>query len=134
MTIEHVLSFWFGEARSAAAWREEWFAADAAFDAAVEGRFLDLYRDAAAGALDDWAGSARGCLALCIALDQFPRNMFRGTAQAFATDDAALAYAKGALVAEFDGEVSPVEKLFFYTPFMHSERIEDQRRMLVLYA
>ena len=125
-----VLAFWFGREEDPGydGWREEWFRKDEAFDAEVTDRFGGLYERAAAGDLDGWRADAEGCLALVIALDQFPRNMFRGDAKTHATDGKALETAKDAIARGLDRELGPFQKMFLYMPFMHSEVLEDQRR------
>ncbi len=87
---------------------------------------------AAAGKLTEWEGNAQGALALLILLDQFPRNMFRGEARAFATDPLARAVASRAILNGFDGAF-PDMRGFFYLPFMHSEDLADQERALAFY-
>ena len=111
-----------------------WFRKDAAFDDRFRERFAAAHEAAARGELDDWLLAAEGALALLILLDQYPRNSFRGTARMFATDDRALEIAKQALASGFDDTAEPTLRLFFYTPFIHSERIENQDRALELYA
>lgn len=122
-TIEDVLSFWFEEAGP-----ENWYAKDERFDEKLRRRFGDAYLEAAAGRYDTWRNSARGCVALCILLDQFPRNMFRGSPQAYATDHLALYVARHALERELDRhvELADAQRRFLYTPFQHSEDLNDQ--------
>jgi uncharacterized protein (DUF924 family) len=119
-------------------WREagqkRWFEKDDAFDETVRARFLDLHERAAASELKEWENSAEGALALLLLLDQFPRNMFRGTARAFATDELARAIAAGALLKGFDAQVAPDLRTFFYIPFEHSEHLADQERAISLYT
>ncbi len=111
-----------------------WFRKDAAFDDRFRERFAAAHEAAAHAELDDWLSDAGGALALLILLDQYPRNSFRGTARMFATDDKALAIAKQSIVLGYDATAAPSLRLFFYTPFIHSEKIEDQDRALELYA
>lgn len=113
---------------------EKWFAKDAAFDAEIRQRFLPAYEAAAAGRLDDWQGTAEGAYALLILLDQFPRNLFRGSPQAFATDAKALAIARHAVATGFDKSYEPPEQRFLYMPFMHSEALHDQEHCIALCA
>jgi uncharacterized protein (DUF924 family) len=117
-------------------WREagadRWFKKDAAFDDEIKRRFLATHEAAAAGRLTDWEQSPEGALALLILLDQFPRNMFRGEARAFATDPLARAVTSRAILNGFDG-VNPDLRAFFYVPFEHSENLADQERGLALY-
>lgn len=118
-------------------WREagpdRWFGKDEAFDAEIARRFGPLQQQAAAGELAAWRGRPESALALVILLDQFPRNMFRGSARAFATDAAAREVADDALARGFDKEVGPELGPFFYLPFMHSEDLADQERCIALY-
>ncbi len=111
-----------------------WFKRDAAFDDEFRARFAAEHEAAASGALDDWANTAEGALALMILLDQYPRNSFRGTARMFATDPLALSFAKKAIAQGFDAVVDPALRSFMYLPFMHSEQLAEQERALELYA
>jgi len=119
-------------------WREagpkRWFEKDAAFDDEIRRRFLKAHEAAAAGALISWEANAEGALALLILLDQFPRNMFRGQARAFATDSQARAITAGALVRGFDSQVPAELRSFFYLPFEHSEDVADHARGVALYT
>ena len=111
-----VLSFWFTEAQP-----EQWFAANAAFDALIAQRFAQLLPQAAAGECWAWRSTAQGRLAEIIVLDQFSRNMFRGTPAAFATDPLALALAQEAVACGADRTLEPSHRAFLYMPYMHSE-------------
>ena len=117
-------------------WREagpkRWFEKDDAFDAEIRRRFLATHEAAAAGKLSAWEQDAQGALALLILLDQFPRNMFRGSARAFATDPMARAIAAGALVRGFDARAPEGMRKFFFLPFEHSEDMADQERSIAL--
>jgi uncharacterized protein (DUF924 family) len=121
-----VIAFW------RAAGPEHWFKKDAGFDDDIRRRFLKLHEAASAGKLTDWEASAEGALALLVLLDQFPRNMFRGEARAFASDPLARAIASRAILNGFDGAF-PDLRGFFYLPFEHSEDFADQQRGLTLY-
>jgi uncharacterized protein (DUF924 family) len=121
-----VLRFWFGEGAERGKAHKRWFEKNAAFDAEVRERFLPLYETLAGN--QDWLGRPDECLARIIVLDQFPRNMFRGSARAFAADPAALAAARHAVGEGYDRDLLPVEKQFVYLPFEHSESLADQRR------
>ena len=123
-SYREVLEFWFGGQPGAP--QKRWFDKNAAFDAEVRERFLPLHEQLAAGA--QWLEAADPCLARIVVLDQFPRNMFRGTARAFATDAAALAAARHAVAAGYDLGMLPVERQFIYLPFEHSEALADQER------
>ena len=119
-SAEDILRFWFDEHP------KDWFVRNEAFDAEIRRRFLPLHQAAAAGKLAHWADQARSCLALVILLDQFPRNMFRGEALAFATDAPARAAARIILQRGWDKAMAQAEQLFAYLPFEHSESLEDQ--------
>ena len=129
MTPLAVLQFWRDEVGAA-----RWFADVPALDAEIRGRFEPLWRDACAGRLDGWEDSPDGALALAIVLDQFPRNMFRGQAQAFASDRQARAVAGRAIARDFDLHVPTALRPFFYMPLMHSEDLADQDRCIALFA
>ena len=103
-----------------------------ALDKVIHERFFDTYEAAATGNLSDWEHSAQGALALLILLDQFPRNMFRGDARAFATDPLARAITAGAIIRGFDSQVPNELRGFFYLPFEHSEDLADQERCIAL--
>ena len=134
--VEAVLEFWFGRPGSSDHGRPRaiWFKKNAAFDSAIRVRFRDDYERAAGGGLDDLLSSARECLALVILLDQFPRNLFRGMAKAFAADPKARHVAAQAVARGFDRAVSDTERRFFYLPFEHSESLADQERSLALFT
>jgi len=116
-----ILRFWFEEHP------KDWFVKNPAFDAEIRGRFLALHEAASAGRLAHWADDGRNCLALVIVLDQFPRNLFRGEARAFATDPLARAAARVILQHGWDRAMTRPEQLFAYLPFEHSESLEDQK-------
>jgi len=120
LTPTDVVTFW----RNAGP--KKWFAKDDAFDRSIREGFEALHMQASTGALSDWAETAEGVLALLILLDQFPRNLYRGSAHAFATDPKARAFALTAVDKGFDREVEPILRNFFYLPFEHSERLADQ--------
>ena len=126
-----------GPAEVVAFWRDagpkRWFEKDTAFDDDIRRRFLRLHEDAAAGRLSRWEQSAEGALALLILLDQFPRNMFRGKARAFASDPLARAIAAGALIRGCGAQAPDGMRGFFYLPFEHSENLADQERAVAFY-
>jgi uncharacterized protein (DUF924 family) len=126
--------FWFGVASGPEFGRPRkiWFEKDAAFDKLCAQFLVDLER-AARGDYDALAGTPAGAVALAVLLDQLPRNLFRGTARAFATDPQARDVARRAVDAGFDRLLSPVERVFLYLPFEHSESFADQRRSLALF-
>ncbi|MBL4589228.1 MAG: DUF924 domain-containing protein [Alphaproteobacteria bacterium] len=123
-----ILNFWFEESQP-----QQWFQKNPAFDELIRSRFLEVYEIARQGALNDWKNDGDGVLSLCILLDQFPRNMFRGSAQSFATDAQALLIAKYALSKGLDQVVSPAKRRFVYLPFEHSEHLQDQRKSVELF-
>lgn len=125
-TVDDVLSFW----REAGP--DRWYKKDETFDAQIRERFLNTYRAAAAGSLRTWADTAEGALALVIVLDQFPRNLFRGSAEAYATDPLARRIADAAIAKGFDKAIAGDERQFFYMPLMHSESLADQERCVAL--
>jgi uncharacterized protein (DUF924 family) len=129
--IPIVLDFWFNEAGP-----DRWFTQTVEFDDIVLRRFFKLHEQAMDGRLHDWENTADGNLALCLVLDQFPRNMFRGTARAFASDAEARRIANSALARGFDKAdgMTDDRRLFFYLPFEHSESMEDQNRSCELIA
>jgi uncharacterized protein (DUF924 family) len=131
-----VLRFWFAEFERTGSADPRWFRKDPAFDAQVRARFLALHEEAVAGKLAAWTKSPGDCLALVVALDQFPRNMFRfpgdEAARAFAGDALALATAKYAVDSGYDTGLAPAERMFLYLPFEHSESLDEQWRSIEL--
>ena len=123
-TIDDVLRFWFEEHG-----RDDWYEKSDEFDAKIRDRFLAVYDDAAAGGLQYWRDTPADCLALCLVLDQFPRNMFRDDPRAFATDAMARDLARHVLESGFDRDtaVDDARRIFLYLPLEHSEGIDDQR-------
>jgi len=130
-----VLDFWFGApiSRERGRPRKQWFQKSEPFDAEIRRRFLATWERAARGEFARWQATPLATLALVVTLDQFPRNMFRGTARAFASDSLALAAARETIAREFDRLLSPVERSFVYLPFAHAEDLAAQRRSLVLF-
>src|SRR5262245_28946142 len=126
--IAAVLDFWYAPTSQAS-----WFELSETFDAEV-GRVLGPpYEEAVAGKLDSWRRSPEGCLALCVLLDQAPRNMFRNTPRAFASDAQARAVAEHALKEQYDLAFAEDDRrMFFYLPFEHSEEASDQDRCVEL--
>jgi uncharacterized protein (DUF924 family) len=125
-TPHDVIGFW----RSAGP--AKWFKKNPAFDEAIRLKFEPTHHAAARGAYDGWAKTAEGALALLILLDQFPRNLYRNSGHAFATDPKARAIARAAIADGFDTEVEPELRNFFYLPFEHSEDLADQNASLIL--
>jgi uncharacterized protein (DUF924 family) len=125
---ETVLDFWFRELP-----KDAWFTKSDATDALIRERFLTLHADLMRYLPPEARTNPRAALAAIIVFDQFPRNMFRGTPQAFATDPLALDLAKNAVEAGFDRNMTKDERLFLYLPFEHSEHPDDQRECVALY-
>jgi uncharacterized protein (DUF924 family) len=117
---EDILAFWVAPEQTS-----RWYAKDAEFDAEIRRRFLATYEAACAGELDAWRQAPDSLLALIIVLDQFPRNMFRGLARAFAADAHAVALTKEGIDKRFDSALNGAQLDFFYMPLMHSERLGD---------
>lgn len=131
-TPKDVTTFWFRDAtRSPEAFERRgavWFGAEPAFDSECATRFAASLEDAARGALDDWAGTPQGRLALVILLDQAPRNIHRGSPAAFAHDAQAAAHCIGGIESGQDRSLHPVERIFLYMPLQHAEDLGLQRR------
>ncbi len=131
---EELLAFWFGAPGDPEydTGRAVWFEPRHAFDAALRDRFLDHHEAAAAGRLDHWMAAPRSCLALIVALDQLPRNLFRNDPRSYATDEQALAVARHAVARGFDRDMRALERTFVYLPFEHCEDVATQRQCVVL--
>jgi uncharacterized protein (DUF924 family) len=121
-TFHDVLGFWFSSAT-----RPNWFEKSDAFDAEVRRLLLPLHDQVAAGRLPEWREHPQGCLAMVILLDQVPRNVFRDTPRAFASDPAARALTKLAIERGYDAGFNLEERVFLYLPLEHSEDLADQR-------
>ncbi len=124
---QDILDFWL------AAGPQKWFAKDDAFDAAICARFFEAHEAAARNDLDAWESTRESALALVILLDQFSRNLHRGSSRAFAADPKARGIAARALEKGFDAAMPMPLRQFFYLPFMHSEDVADQERCVALY-
>jgi len=125
---DEVLTFWFGLTP------EQHWKVDPALDETIRDRFEALWEEQRQNLPEAFLGSAPEALAAIVLFDQFPRNMFRGHADQFSTDPLALAVAKGAVDRGFDVDVPKERRVFFYMPFEHSERAEDQQRSLLLFT
>lgn len=134
--VEKILTFWFGtpDLDAAVDFREAWFKRSDDFDSAIRDNFAGDVERAIRGDLDDLAQTPAGALALLILLDQFPRNLFRGTAKAFAGDVRARKIAEQALKHDFDRAMHAHHRIFLYLPFEHSEAMADQERSVALFA
>jgi len=135
--IGEVLDFWFGELDGAgmsdAVHRKLWFSADPALDTQIRTRYGSLVATALAGGLAGWADGDHGLVALLLLLDQFTRNIYRGSAQAFAGDPAALALARRAIAAGRHHRLPLIHRVFLYLPLEHSEDLADQDRCVALF-
>ena len=127
MGPNEILVFWFDELKPG-----DWFTGGEEVDDRVRTRFLQVWEDAADGKFASWADTANGALALVIVLDQFPRNMFRGSGKSFASDALALKTAAAAIDSGQDLELDEVRRRFLYMPYMHSEKIPELTRCLEL--
>ncbi len=129
MTYSDIIKFWFGEIEP-----ESWWKKDNALDQMIRERFSDIYQQAAKCELFGWRQDALGWLAEIIILDQFPRNMFRDTPQAFATDRLAVILVQEAVANKVDRELTPSQKSFLYMPLMHSESNLIHETAMELYS
>ena len=127
--IDKVLAFWFEELTP-----DDWFGGGETVDDRIRERFLALHEALRDEVPESWRATARGMLAAVIALDQFPRNLYRGDAQAFAADPSALALATEGIERGLDQAMSKDERKFFYLPFEHSEDPAVQARSVELFA
>lgn len=136
MTPERILTFWFGDDVEALSSLDDlislWFRKSEATDALIRERFGAAVEAASRGELDDLADTPRGRLALLVLLDQFPRNIYRGTPRAFATDARALSLALEGIEKGHDRELHPLQRLFFYLPLEHAEDLAMQDRAVEL--
>jgi uncharacterized protein (DUF924 family) len=127
--VDDVLRFWFEETRP-----KQWFEKDEVFDAEVRRRFLALHETLVARPARPLLADPRTALAAIVVLDQMSRNLFRGTARAFATDAKALELAEAAIAHGFDGGLTKDERMLLYLPFEHAESREAQARSVALMA
>ncbi|MGB0960810.1 MAG: DUF924 family protein, partial [Halocynthiibacter sp.] len=124
---QDVLDFWLKETR-----QEEWYNPGDTMDATIRSRFEETWQAARDGGLKDWLNGPESTFAYIILCDQFPRNMFRGEAKAFATDKMALCASLAAIDRKWDKRVDEPERQFVYMPLMHSESLADQERCVRL--
>ncbi len=128
-TIAGILDFCFVEGPA-----HRWFVKDPAFDVEVRARLSHSHEAAVAGDFHDWRESAAGCVALCVLLDQAPRNLFRGDPRSFASDAVARAVTRHALEQKLDRDVPQEQRVFLYLPLEHSENLVDQELSVRLFA
>ena len=126
--VREVRDYWFSLAP------EQWWKADPALDQEIGDRFLNLWEEQSGRPVADFLGSPEEALAAVILFDQFPRNMFRGHADSFATAHMALAIAKAGVNRGYDDRLNPTERGFLYMPFQHSEDLDDQQRSVLLFT
>ena len=129
--VREILTFWFGEPPLVE--RNVWFRKDPTFDATIRARFGEAIAAARADAFGEWCHDPHGALARVILLDQFTRNVYRGTAEAFSGDERALATADDAIAKGFDRALAPMERWFLYMPLVHSEDRAMQERSVTLF-
>lgn len=127
--VDAILAYWFDELGS-----DRWWTRSDETDETIKERFEPLWHAWRSRTPESFLGTAREALAGVILFDQFPRNIFRGSAEAFSTDPLALAIARGAVDAGLDDALSQDERSFLYMPFMHSEELDDQDRALLLFT
>lgn len=125
--VREVLAFWFEEATP-----EQWFRKDDAFDATMTSRFLLLHERLQARPIEDFLDDPETAIAAVIVFDQMSRNMFRGTARAFACDAKALALAQAAIARGYEAKLSKPQRQFLYLPFEHAENLASQERCVAL--
>ncbi len=135
--VDEVLRFWFGtesdDAKLADAHSTLWFGASGEDDQRIRAQFESILAQAEAGALDGWAQTPRGCLALIVVLDQFSRVIGRGTPRAFSNDAAALGWARACVESGAADTLRPIERSFVYLPFEHAEDAAAQDRSVALF-
>ena len=126
--IHDVLDFWYTDQNA-----KKWLKSTPEFDSEIRVRFKSLWESAADDALESWQNTADGCLALCIILDQFPQNMFRGDAKSFQTERLGIQVAKEAIEKGMDEAINIDHVSFLYLPLMHSESLDDQDLCVVCF-
>jgi len=134
---EQILRYWFGHLDNQLSKQSQsvlWYQATPSIDQEISSQFQHLYQQALAKPFTHWLDNARGSLALVVLLDQLPRNMYRGTAQAFSTDQKALETVKSGILSGFDNDLALIERIFYYHPFEHSEKLSDQEQSVKLFT
>jgi len=127
MDYNVVIDFWFNN-------KQKWFVKEPEFDTLIKERFLTVYDQAINRELENWKNKAESLLSLVLILDQFPRNMFRDTPQAFFGDEISLFLVKEAIEKGFDLKLNSDQRMFLYMPLMHSELLLDQELSVELYS
>jgi uncharacterized protein (DUF924 family) len=136
-TPESILEYWLGsnadDATVAAERSNLWWSRNAAVDDEIRQRFEPLVLKAASGELTAWASKPKGLLPLILLTDQFPRNIYRDSARAFAFDAKALVWCRDGIKSDFDLKLRPIERVFFYLPLEHAEALEYQEQAVKLF-
>ncbi len=127
-TPNSILDFWFSEPTS-----KRWFKSTSEFDEEIRNKYEPIWEFASNNKLDHWQKISEGALALIIILDQFPLNMFRGTAKSFSTEIKAIEISHFAISNKYDLKLTPIQLPFLYMPLMHSENLEDQNLSVALF-
>jgi uncharacterized protein (DUF924 family) len=135
--IDAIIAFWFKAQELSAPQIDHrldvWFGEDEVFDQEIRGQFADDVERASEGALEHWADEPRGRLALILLLDQFRRNIYRNTAEAYSKDRVALKLCVEGAIAKKDRGLAPIERAFFYMPLQHAESAKVQERSVMLF-
>jgi len=135
--VSRVLAFWFDEPApdlvADGDYRMAWFEKNDAFDEAIRDGFEVDVKAARVGELDGLMETPEGCLVLCILLDQFPRNLYRGSAEAFQSDAKALEIGRHAVGRDFHKQLGMTRRMFYFLPFEHSENMDDQNTAVELF-
>jgi len=136
--INRILDFWFGDIGEGEVPNEErqkmWWAKNEYIDSLIKQQFEPELLKAASGGLNNWLNSSEGTLAVIILLDQFPRNIYRGSPEAFSFDSKTLSVSEKGIEKGYDKKLHPVKRIFFYIPFMHSEELGMQNRSVELFT
>lgn len=127
--IPRIIDFWFGASPDF----QRWFKPNETLDKEIQTKFGLLVSKARASKLDDWTEQPEGTLALLVLLDQFTRNIYRGSPDSWSSDPKALDIASRAILKGFDRQVSPIQQPFFYLPLLHSENVVSQVAAMSLY-
>ncbi|AOU97224.1 hypothetical protein BI364_03730 [Acidihalobacter yilgarnensis] len=127
-TPEQILAYWYSESI-----RAQWFCATPELDAEIRQRYEEVWRQAHAGGMAAWRDTPEGALALAIILDQFPLNMFRGSARAFSSEREAVQLVHASIARGFDKKLPVSKRIFMYMPLMHSEVLADQDASVCLF-
>lgn len=134
---DEILKFWFGRVEDTIVPTEHrariWFGEDGATDQEIRSQFANDLEVAMSGGLTPWEASPRGQLALIITLDQFSRHIYRGTQRAFTQDEKALSICLLGMEADFDHSLSLIERVFYYFPLLHSEKMLYQEKSVRAY-